>query len=353
MSVNMQELVSYLEKNEAVLLLKSQQFVEAAGLVILIYDYFLTLGPEISFVWTRGPWNIGKLLFFLVRYSGFVSGGLLFYVDVSRSIPLQTCPSWMSAGFYSNICVVAIVEFVLGLRVWALWGRSKRIVICLGVTTSVLTTFVVYKLVTQSEETQTAFSIVYYRLTGRCPPQYSGNDGHSGSDMVGLSFIMIIIYEFVVLGLTLLNATSWSGMYGSESDFVNGFISQGMAYNCLILLSSTANVIVRFKLPSAYVNILTYIQLIIHSVLTSRMMLYLRRNAFQRGTFHTNETLTGLVVVDPGSSDSGSHLGYFAEYSSQTNDMDTSDNQPTTQRQEYHLASEPTTRPDVGPGFAV
>ncbi|KAF9265644.1 hypothetical protein L218DRAFT_957243 [Marasmius fiardii PR-910] len=292
--VDPQELASYLEKNNVVL------FVEHAGLVVLIYDYFLTLGSEISFAWTRGPWNLGKVLFFLVRYPAFVSAGLRFHSNTSRSIPLSSCQSWTNAGFYSNLCVVFIVEFVFGLRVWALWGRSRKVAICLVVTIIVLIALGIYKVV-MIRPAKSAFGLEIFQISGYCPPQFSGNDAISGSSTVTFWFITVAVYEWVALILTLIKASrqGWLGPHGSGSRFINGFVSQGVAYNCLILVASTANIITRYKLPSAYVNLLTNLQLTLHSVLTSRMMLYLRRNTFKRQVF-TDDSLTGIVALDHG-----------------------------------------------------
>ncbi|KAG7092747.1 hypothetical protein E1B28_009074 [Marasmius oreades] len=220
-------------------------------------------------------------------------------VNTSRSISLPTCPFWLDAGLYGNIFVVILVEFILGLRVWALWGRSKRVAICLMATFFGLTAFGLYKVIT-IRETQTTFSIEYFRISGQCPPRFSGVDGLSGSNALTSGFIILVLYELVVLILTLLKASNqgWLGPHGSESRFINGFLSQGVAYNCLILVGSTINIIARYKLPSAYVNLFTDLQPVIHTVLTSRMMFYLRKNAFDHET-PASDILTGIVGFNP------------------------------------------------------
>ncbi|KAF9265648.1 hypothetical protein L218DRAFT_1075736 [Marasmius fiardii PR-910] len=284
----------YLKKSSVV------HLVDCAALTILIYDYFLTFGSEVSYVWTCGPWNLGKVLFFLVRYPVIVAAGLLFYVDKSHPV-LSTCSLWVNAGFYSTICVIMIIEFVFALRVWALWGRSRKVAICLAVVFAVTFIIGLYKAV-MIRETQGAFEIRYYQISGgQCPPQFSGEDGGSNGSTITFGFITIATYELVILILTLIKASKqgWLGSHGSGSHFINGFLSQGVAYNCLILVASTANIIVRYKLSSAYVNLLVNIQPVIHSVLTSRMMLYLRKNTFQCQASSTNDSLTGILAVAP------------------------------------------------------
>ncbi|KAF9265647.1 hypothetical protein L218DRAFT_957250 [Marasmius fiardii PR-910] len=112
-------------------------------------------------------------------------------------------------------------------------GRSRKAAICLAAAFAVGP----YKVV-MIRETQGAFEIYYYRISGgRCPPQFSGEDAATGNSTVTLGFIMMAVYELVVLILTLIKASKqgWLGLHGSESRFINGFLSQGVAYNCLIL----------------------------------------------------------------------------------------------------------------------
>ncbi|KAF9264057.1 hypothetical protein L218DRAFT_247531 [Marasmius fiardii PR-910] len=222
---------------------------------------------------------------------GISAKSCFFSFDIQQ-LSLPSC-------FSSIICVLTIIQFVFGLRVWALWGRSRKVAICLAVTLALIFAAGLYKVIL-IRETQGAFETYYYRISGgQCPPQLSGENGVSNGSTITLGFIMIAVYELVVLILTLIKASGqgWLGSHGSGSRFINGFLSQGVAYNCLILAVSMANVIVRYKLSSAYVNLLILLQPVLHSVLTSRMMLYLRKNTFQHQAFSTNDSLTG--IVDP------------------------------------------------------
>ncbi|GJJ06663.1 hypothetical protein Clacol_000858 [Clathrus columnatus] len=51
---------------------------------LTIYNYFLTLDDEIKFIWPT-PLNLGKALFFLVRYIPMPSGAFLIYVHTASS----------------------------------------------------------------------------------------------------------------------------------------------------------------------------------------------------------------------------------------------------------------------------
>ena len=43
------------------------QFLEAASLTILLYDYVLSFSDELRYIW-RAKWNPGKWLYLAIRY---------------------------------------------------------------------------------------------------------------------------------------------------------------------------------------------------------------------------------------------------------------------------------------------
>ncbi|KAJ8079151.1 hypothetical protein PM082_013439 [Marasmius tenuissimus] len=288
---------------------------EQAALVILVYDYFLTLGEEIHYVWTKSRWNLPTILFFVVRYLVFIPAGVTYHRHISHSIPMEDCKAWTKAAAYSNVGVIVIIEIVLSLRAWVLWDRSKKVALCLALTILMLVAIGFHKIAT-IQAAQTAFSIEYYNLSGRCPPEFSGMDGDSGNNALSTGFMLIVVYESVVLVLTLIRAYQqgceqnqrfrsyifqafrgrWSG-----SRFMDSFISQGVAYNCIILVWSTANIICRYKLSLAYVNVLVDLQLVMHAILVSRMLLHLRKQSYRRDLAASSRwsSLSGLVACNP------------------------------------------------------
>ncbi|KAJ8691062.1 hypothetical protein PTI98_010668 [Pleurotus ostreatus] len=51
----------------------SSDYLEAASLTILFYDFFLTLGKESKRFWERPTWSSAIVLFYLNRYGGLCS----------------------------------------------------------------------------------------------------------------------------------------------------------------------------------------------------------------------------------------------------------------------------------------
>lgn len=56
----------------------SSNYLEAASMVILFYDFLLTLGKESKLFWERPAWSSAAVLFYLNRY-----GGLSGYIAIA------------------------------------------------------------------------------------------------------------------------------------------------------------------------------------------------------------------------------------------------------------------------------
>ncbi|KLO20768.1 hypothetical protein SCHPADRAFT_21269 [Schizopora paradoxa] len=107
---------------------RTNNYAQLASLAIVFYDYILTFDDEINLVW-RQSWSIGKALFFLNRYSG------IFALAFNSSISTIHCPiicfHWVRYQVGSSIIAFWLVDLILALRVWALWARSKWLLLFL------------------------------------------------------------------------------------------------------------------------------------------------------------------------------------------------------------------------------
>ncbi|KAF8530552.1 hypothetical protein BU17DRAFT_30891, partial [Hysterangium stoloniferum] len=96
-----------------------------------LYDHFLTLGEEIDLIWST-PWNAGKILYYATKYPAFLDGAFLLYTVFA---PLGTTPSTCELLYkLSGVMIVvgiAIAEFVLVFRTWAVWGKNSKVMISL------------------------------------------------------------------------------------------------------------------------------------------------------------------------------------------------------------------------------
>ncbi|OJA16357.1 hypothetical protein AZE42_07818 [Rhizopogon vesiculosus] len=100
----------------------------AAGHTFLIYDYFLTLNDEISYIW-NSPWTVVKVLFLVNRYGNLVvqtyirleEAGLLAHNSESF------CLSFALLTSYFLILSSASIHILVLMRASAIWGTRKRV----------------------------------------------------------------------------------------------------------------------------------------------------------------------------------------------------------------------------------
>lgn len=245
-------------------------FIEYASVAILIFDYLLTISQEIDLVWIESPWNIGRILFFLTRYTPFIGGFLTLYVDVIRDAGLAKCARLTQSAVYFTLADIIIAEIILTIRVWAIWNGNRKVKVFLFAVAASLASVAISK-IAKVEVAQNIFGEDLHTVYGVCPPYFASTNALS------VCYMVLVSYESVILTLTVIKA---AGHYGSgTSSFIKIFFRDGISYNFFILACSVANIIVRYKTTSEFVNLLTSMQPVIHSVLTSRMLLHLRQSA--------------------------------------------------------------------------
>ncbi|TDL16814.1 hypothetical protein BD410DRAFT_794908 [Rickenella mellea] len=107
--------------------LQRLQVVNVITTVVLVaYDYFLTFGDEVRLIWgTR--WRFGKICYFLARYTACV--------DVPLNVLLYLVPN-----LRPDLCgpINKISSFILMMRVFAMYGGSRKMAIFLVVMCSAL-----------------------------------------------------------------------------------------------------------------------------------------------------------------------------------------------------------------------
>ncbi|KAJ7188605.1 hypothetical protein C8R46DRAFT_25961 [Mycena filopes] len=101
------------------------------ALAFLVYDICITAGDEVDFVWPR-PWTQMKYLYFFIRYLPlFVQTSILTIgsPDLTPSFHFtpHDCFIWQVYQGIATVLVFAAVDYVLILRVYALYHNNRTI----------------------------------------------------------------------------------------------------------------------------------------------------------------------------------------------------------------------------------
>ncbi|KAG1768019.1 hypothetical protein EV702DRAFT_1145251 [Suillus placidus] len=256
--------------------LQTAKYANLGSLAILVFDYCITFSEEVRWTWFK-PWDVTRVIFFISRYLPFVGVGMTAYDALRTS---DQCTSTLEGNIIHIIGIVA-AEALLVIRTWAFWQKSKRLLIGL----------VVYSVLTIAAAIAADLSPTAL-IPGGEPPL--GTCYFESTRNAAVVYIFLAMFESVILILTVYKRVH------DYRDFRSGIVvtlyHDGMVYMLCILTITVANVIIGAALASAYSNMFDTLQLVIHSVLASRILFRLR-NINER-IHEPSMTVTALDTVN-------------------------------------------------------
>ncbi|KAJ7627436.1 hypothetical protein FB45DRAFT_60813 [Roridomyces roridus] len=236
-----------------------------ACVVILAYDWICTFDQELAYVWSR-PFSLGTVIFALNRYLPFIDIPVAFFAKFMRITP-EDClrrnelVGWMSAF---GLC---ISEGILILRTYALWERKRSVLIVLC--TMFLMTLVVAFVTTYLELRSLHYSDVQTDGVG-CTLAKAGS-------VIIFGYLMLLVSETVIVILTAIKA--YRDLRFARLPWLVQLYREGILFYVYIFAISLANILVPALAPSRFSNWLASPQRVLHSVLCTRVLLLIRRQA--------------------------------------------------------------------------
>ncbi|KAJ6590404.1 hypothetical protein DFH09DRAFT_1139297 [Mycena vulgaris] len=260
-----------------------------AFLTILVYDWMCTLDQEVSYVW-NSSWTTGKLLFIINRYLPFVVvsvsvAGQHTLIRPAECLTRYKLVSWLT------LFGVHLSEVILMLRTYAIWERRRGVLVFLIIL--FLSTAIPAAVFWKSGLNFTEFE------------EFSFSEGCSILDASRITiwaYLMVVISETAIAILTAIRA--YRDLCWSRQPWIVQLYQDGMLFYVYLLAISLANILIPILTPvSSAAVLLPPAQLVLHSVLCTRVLLFLRRQ-LARG--NTQDSLSSGVnhsrlVFAPGS----------------------------------------------------
>ncbi|KAG2067952.1 hypothetical protein BDR04DRAFT_820386 [Suillus decipiens] len=234
--------------------LQTSKCVNIGAFTLLIFDFCITFQDEVNWTWFR-PWDITRIIFVISRYLPFIGATLTIYDDLGVGGP--------ASGLAENIIhIIGIIaaEGLLVIRTWAFWQRSKGMLIGL----------VTYGTVTAI--TITCINVLRPHQLTAVP-----NDV--------LIYILLALFECVILALTVYK--KFSDYRKSEGSIVSALYSGSMFYMLCVIAITVTNALSDAVFPIGYIGMFDTLQIVIHSILASRIMFHIRGSDDQLCGMHT------------------------------------------------------------------
>ncbi|EGN96483.1 hypothetical protein SERLA73DRAFT_141908 [Serpula lacrymans var. lacrymans S7.3] len=237
--------------------LQTTKYLNVAGLAIWIFDYVLSFESEIRLVWGR-KWDATRILFSLARYLTLV--GVIMTVYAAVQTRTGNCAPFGDVSNVFHILSIIVAEGLLIMRTYAFWQRSKRLMIW-------LLGFAVISLV--------AAMVLSRLIQGPAEkPNLGGCVFVSSKTGAAIQYSFLINYECVLLGLTMYKFVKHYRR--NKSALVTALYWGSIKYMSCMIIVTLANIVVSVALPIGYRNALDTLQLVLHSILASRILFDLR-----------------------------------------------------------------------------
>lgn len=247
---------------------RASRYLSAAGYVLLLYDYFLTLPEEVKLIWPT-PWSLVKALFLINRYSVPIFLTINSWEMSGFSGPHSTtfCRRWVPIEGYAEIASLGISNFLLLLRVHALYGRSRKVFMFLGA--FYILTYISILATATLALVHMIPHLTYSPLAGICTVP---------EKPVTLQAIWAapLGFEILVFGMTLYKCLEHAKSQQLQIPLLHTLYRDGFLYFLVIVVIRILNLSLWIVAPASLIYLGLYFIWALITLLISRLLLNLR-----------------------------------------------------------------------------
>ncbi|KAE9396286.1 hypothetical protein BT96DRAFT_922250 [Gymnopus androsaceus JB14] len=249
-------------------------FLQLAACVIVVYDYLLTIDLEVERFWKANRGRLPAILFYLNRYITLLGilPVMLFTVWPDPVLNYNRCKALQTYLWVFVSLVLTNIGLLFILRLYAIYGGSKRIAIFLGfVTTCAAANNAYHGYYTIME--QIAIDIDVQLSVIEKVGCIQGDTVQQGLHMV-YTWVGVVVFDICVFILTLWKTMKLRNKY--FSGIASVIMRDGAMYFGVIALLNTVNILT-FALGSYFTkSMFSTLSTVIASVMSSHLMLNLR-----------------------------------------------------------------------------
>ncbi|KIK57953.1 hypothetical protein GYMLUDRAFT_738073 [Collybiopsis luxurians FD-317 M1] len=255
-----------------------------ATAALFFYDYCLTVSDEARYVWRGGRMTIGRAAFFIARY-GAMAGTILVI------LPDSGAPAVDGASTVIRLISIVASELIVAIRTWAIWCRSRFILITLAVF-SVAAIIPATVIIGESIVSNRVIPLVTPEFVKICSITISNI-----SQGFIVPYILTILYEFVTLSLSLIRIINWRRTIPEHvrAPIIDTLWRDGVLYFSFMLILGFVNIgiVLQSEVPQARTGC-AQLQAVVHSILSTRIVLHLRDIETPGCSVYQTETRTAI-----------------------------------------------------------
>ncbi|KLO16853.1 hypothetical protein SCHPADRAFT_195431 [Schizopora paradoxa] len=268
------------------------KYFNVASAVILVFDTLENFSDEVELIWNQ-RWSVGKALYIASRYLVFVDVSLMLIYLFDSRLETKACHRVYITTTYFSFIGACIAELVLLIRVYAIWKQSAIVlaILCFMSLVFVITSILNLN-IHDDFRTLKFFDSPVPSIIPCFRPRIEIR-------------AFIDFGCLVLLDLTIVIFTAWGAVtYWKEnasSPLMSTFYRDGVLYFICLFALSLANVVDFIVGDTPQQGTLLELQRVIHSVISARIILNLRK-VFVASDDETKDFTTvvfGELISDP------------------------------------------------------
>ncbi|KAI0078391.1 hypothetical protein K474DRAFT_916439 [Panus rudis PR-1116 ss-1] len=240
--------------------------VQVVAMALLVADCVTLLTEEIELIW-KSKWTVTKILYLLSRYSPFIDTPLNLVYYLTPGITPHACTVTYTVATWSTAWGMALSELVLLVRTYAIYSRSRKVLIFLGVLWLlwVGANIPIIHIFTKS-----------LRYGDPPTPGLPGCYATAESPIVFASFATLTLFEILIVIMTVRKGYLHFQQGTSRSQLAYVLYRDGVLFFIALLACSLGNVILLVSAPPQYLDLLDTLTRVIHSLICCRILLNIR-----------------------------------------------------------------------------
>lgn len=250
------------------------RYITVGSMVLLTYDWFISLAEEVQLVWGT-PLSISNILYFLSRYTPFIDTTLnvIFYVkpgiSVDECLPNYTISSW------STYFGMGASESILLWRTYIIWEKPRAMLYGFCILWILWVVGNIYPVVLFSRS---------LKFTAQPLPNIPGCNLVASDPLVFISFVSFLAMEILIVILTVIKGIKHVQV--RHSPLVVTLYRDGVLFFICLAMLSLGNVIQLLTAPVEFTDLLNTMTRVLHSLLCCRVLLNIR------GVTHNDDLVT-------------------------------------------------------------
>ncbi|KAG7086935.1 hypothetical protein E1B28_002851 [Marasmius oreades] len=202
----------------------------------------------------------------------------------------KSCEVTLKMSAWITIIGIHISQCLLALRIWAVWLNSPSVLvmlIALALSCSIPAVFFFVRFVR-------GIHCPELYIPGTVPLQ--GCFCSTENKDLYLSWSMLMVNNTAAFIITSIPGIK-AYRTGGRSNLVKVIYQDGVIYYASMFLASLINIVVILQLPSTFVIMVSPLERVLHSIITSHLILHLRKVA-PRGYVQNWDTMNGLTTEE-------------------------------------------------------